>query len=411
MNHQEPEDYTMEMGPMGPIGEAESLILRANRNCPWNHCLFCPAYKGRSFSVRSVPEIKADIDVVRRVCESLERTSRDRGLDGLINREVIEQHIRSKPGLYGEYPINVSKAQWGARHTLRNVAGWMLHGAKKVFLQDADAILMKPGELLEVLQYIKKSFPAVESVSSYARSRTCNQRTLNELKEFNEAGLSWCYVGIESGSDEVLTYMKKGASRKDHICGGQKLIGAGIRMAAFVMPGLAGAGEKFAERHIHDTIQVLNEIRPTEIRVRSLAIQEGTPLHKRWERGEFKSPTEDQMVDELRQLVGGLTFDCSIETLQLTNVFTMQGRLFVNREEYLKLINMYQALSPMEKAYYLLSRYMYAGYLECVRSRGLYDSSLHSLILDAVSGLGEHAEDCVERVDRAIFAIKSKCIP
>ena len=51
-----------EQGPIRPPSEAHSLLLRVTRNCPWNHCTFCPVYKGARFSVRPVAHILRDID-------------------------------------------------------------------------------------------------------------------------------------------------------------------------------------------------------------------------------------------------------------------------------------------------------------------------------------------------------------
>ena len=97
MHPERPEDYTIEIGPMGPIGEGEALLLRINRNCPWNQCLFCPVYKGKKFSARNVDEIKKDIDAIRRVRDLLETTSCKTSLAGGIGKEEIEILIRSHP--------------------------------------------------------------------------------------------------------------------------------------------------------------------------------------------------------------------------------------------------------------------------------------------------------------------------
>lgn len=396
---------------MGPIGEGESLILRVSSNCPWNQCLFCPFYKGQTFSIRTLPEIESDITVVQRVYELLEKTSWDMGFGGSVNRAVVDAQIRRSPGVYSKHPFEVTEAQWKAFRTLSNVANWMTHGSRSVFLQDANAVSMKPADLLHILYNLRKTFPSLEHISCYARSRTCDKLTLEELKELHEAGLSWCYVGIESGCDDVLRYMKKGVSKKEHISGCRKLIDAGICMAAFVMPGLAGAEKSLAERHIQETIQVLNEIRPTEVRVRSLALLDGSPLHKKWKAGEFTPPTEDQNVEELRQLLEGIEFDCSFETLQLTNALTLSGQLCADRGRFLKQIETYQQLPTLERARYLLCRYMHEGYVECVRSLGLYDRYLDALLRDAVRGIEEEASDAMERVERAVFTIKSKGIP
>ena len=333
------------------------------------------------------------------------------GLSGRINREVVEDAIRNNPATYGKYTGEATESQWGAVRTLGNVANWMIHGARRVFLQDADAILMKPAELLDVLAYLRESLPSVTMVSSYARSLTCHRRTPGELRDLHDAGLSWCYVGIESGRDDVLSFMKKGVSKKDHISGGRKLIDAGIHMAAFVMPGLAGAGQEQAERHMRETVEVLNEIRPTEVRVRSLAVQEDSPLYGKWKQGEFRPSADTQMAGELRQLIEGLSFDCSFETLQMTNLFTMRGCLPQDRARWLEAISGFEGLPLSRKARFILSKYKNEGYVECVKAWGLYDGALDTLIRDAEKGVSDGAEDAMERVDRAVLAVKSKGIP
>lgn len=55
-----------ELGPIRPPSEAESLLIRLTRNCPWNRCTFCPVYKNSSFSLRPVDHVLRDIDTVRR---------------------------------------------------------------------------------------------------------------------------------------------------------------------------------------------------------------------------------------------------------------------------------------------------------------------------------------------------------
>jgi radical SAM superfamily enzyme YgiQ (UPF0313 family) len=411
MHPQRPEDYTIEIGPMGPIGEGEALLLRINRNCPWNQCLFCPVYKGKKFSVRNVDEIKKDIDAVRRVYDLLETTSLETSLNGGIGKEVIEILIRSHPEVYGESPGNVTEKHWLALQSLGTIVKWWMYGARRVFLQDANALFMNPGDLIAVLNYLKQSFSSIETITSYARSKACHQRSSQELKELKEAGLSWVFVGIESGDDRVLDFMKKGAKKGEHISSGQKIMAAGINMAAFVMPGLAGENRELSQKHILETIDVLNEIKPTEVRVQSLAVLEAAPLYKKWESGEFKAPSEDQMIEELEMLLKGLHSDCTIETLQMTNVFTIKGPLSEKKVDLFQWIDSYKALSKEDRARFLLYRYLYDGYLACVKSWGMYDDRLKTTIEEAQTNLEKPSHDTLKKVEQAIFEIKSKGIP
>lgn len=406
-----PRQLTMEMGPMGPIGEGASLMLRVNRNCPWNKCLFCHVYKESTFSVRGKDEVKADIDAAARVQRLLESVSFDIGLSGRIGREVVGEFVRQNPAIYGGPDDHLSHGQWLALQSLRTIANWLVQGARRVFLQDANGLYMKQKDLLEVLCYLRASFPTVDSVTCYARSRTCAQRSVEELRELHDAGLEWVFVGIESGCDGVLDYMHKGAKGTEHIAGGVKLKESGMSMAAFVMPGLAGRQKELSRKHIAETIRVLNQVQPAEVRVRSLAIMEAAPLHERWRSGEFTHPTDDQMIDEIEQILEGLTFDCVLETLQLTNVFTMKGQLSAKRAAWLSDIARCKALTPLQRARYLLYRYLSDGYLDCVKSWGLYDARLQTLIREAAKSVQAGSADAMEKVDVALFAIKSKGIP
>jgi len=356
-------------------------------------------------------EVKEDIDRARKIADLLESASWEMGLGGWIRPEGIAGVIRNHPEIYGEYASRIKEKQWLALRNLHDVAHWLMYAAQRVFLQDADALFMKPKDLVEVLGYLKKTFPIVETVTCYARSKTCAQRSLTELRELNDAGLSWCFVGIESGWDEVLDFMRKGAGLKEHIDGGQKLMASGIKTAAFVMPGLAGGNRERSERHIRDTLKALNEIRPTEVRLRSLVILESAPLYEKWKSGEFQAPGEDQMVDELKVLIEGLTFDCTLETLQMTNAFTLRGPLPGKKKTFLESIGHCQKMSPLERARFLLRRYLNGGYLGVIQSWGNYDSRIKRKIEEAEKSLENQAPDALAKVEQALLAIKSKGIP
>lgn len=51
----------MELGPIRPPSEAESLMLRVTRGCHWNKCYFCDLYKKYKFSRRRYEEIEEDL--------------------------------------------------------------------------------------------------------------------------------------------------------------------------------------------------------------------------------------------------------------------------------------------------------------------------------------------------------------
>jgi len=406
------DSYVIDIGPMGPIGEGEALILRATRNCPWNRCLFCPTYKDEKFVYRSVPEVKKDIDTVRNIEELVKETSWGIGFGGRINGEVLQEIIYIHPEIFGKDSSGLTPENYIARRSLSNVANWLIYGKRRVFLQDANTLIMRPEELTEILKYLKETFPTIETITSYARSKTCAQRSLRELEKLKEAGLSWLFVGIESGCDEVLKFMKKGVTAAEHIDGGQKVMKAGINLAAFTMPGLAGNNKELSKKHVLETITVLNEIEPTEVRIRSLAVLENTLLYDKWESGEFEAPSEDQMIDEIQLLVEDLNFGCIIETLQMTNVlFNIREKLSAKKEWMLAKIAQYKAMSTMERLRFRLSKYLYHGYFDFVMQHGKFDLQSTQSIREAVTSLEKESPDAETKTEQAIFAIKSKGIP
>jgi hypothetical protein len=397
---------------MGAIGEGQALMFRVNRNCPWNRCSFCRVYKNRQFSTRSIEEIRNDIDTVRRIKDLLETAKMDTGIEGLSARDTLGRVIANHPHIYGRYPLDCTHQQWRAVNSLCNVANWLTHGGKRVFLQDANPLAMKPSVLVDVLNDLKRAFPAIDTVTCYARSGTFARRSIEELTRLKEAGLTWCYVGIESGCNKILKYMKKGVTMARHITGGRRAMDAGLQVAAFVMPGLAGAGMGEAKAHIADTVAVLNEIQPTEVRVRSLSLLEGAPLYKEWKSGRFKPADEDQMIEEIGMLIQGLTFDCTFETLQMTNpLFNIKDRLFRRKSEMLETIDRYKALPSLEKARYLLRTYVDGGYVDIIKSRGKYDTALQSLIEGASEAVRANHADAEEKAKHVIFSIKSRLVP
>jgi len=399
----------MELGPMGPIGEEESLILRVNRNCPWNRCLFCTSYKGMEFSRRALKDIKGDIDTIRRIAELIERKSVEMGYAGNVTKFVLQHVIMDNSDIFGKPSSGMNKQ---AMASLSNVARWLSYGGKKVFLQDANALAVKPGKLIEVLQYLKLNFKGIETITCYARSKTCFIRTENELRELKDAGLSRCLVGIESGYDKVLDKMKKGVTRVEHLDGGKKMRAAGINVAAFIMPGMAGADTAMSEIHTRETISLLNEIQPAEIRIRSIAVLEHSPLYECYCKGLFTPATEDQMVKEIRMLLDGLNFDCIVETYQMTNLlFNIRDNLKDKKNELISLIDKYLNLSPLDRARFRLNRYLSGGYVNYLKAVRKYSATVAGLIDDAQKAIRRGSQDATEKVDRAIFAIKSKGVP
>src|SRR3990170_2298720 len=248
--------YHFELGPIRPPSEGQdrSLLIRVNRNCPWNRCLFCNTYKGSRFEYRSVAEVKGDIAVAKAIADGLKAASWALGLGGRITQEVVIAAARGTPEVYGKGAA--AQEELVARlQSLSTVAAWLASGARTVFLQDANAPIMRAPELVAVLREIRRAFPSVTRITSYARSKTITQRSASELAELRAAGLDRLHIGLESGCDAVLSFMEKGVTGDQHIAAGQRVKAAGMTLSEYVMPGLGG--RRWSREHALDSARVL----------------------------------------------------------------------------------------------------------------------------------------------------------
>ena len=255
-----------ELPPMRPPSEARSLLIRVMRGCPWNYCTFCSAYKDlpRKAAMRSVDEVKGDIDELRMACDEMRRQ------------------------------------------------GYLVE-PETAFLADSNAIIIKTADLVDIVAYLLEAFPSLERVTSYGRAKTVLAKSAEELRELRRAGLSRLHLGLESGDDGVLQRVKKGATSQEMIAAGIKVKDAGFELSEYVMPGLGGRDG--SEQHVEGTVRVLNAIDPHYTRVRSFTLIPGTPLFAEYEAGEFEALSRLEVAREIRALVerleisGRLCFD------------------------------------------------------------------------------------------------------
>ncbi len=333
--------FYFEQGPIRPPSEAKSLLLRVTRNCPWNNCQFCNIYKGKKFERRSVEEIKDDIRAVREIYNEIQALSWRYGLGGKIDDSVI-QAIWRDPAHYPD--------------PYRSVAAWMYFGADRVFLQDANSLILETDELVEILRFLRATFPSVRRITSYARSSTLRRKTLEELVALRDAGLSRIHVGMESGCDELLKFMKKGVTAAQHIEAGRKVVAAGISLSEYMLLGLGG--RRWWKEHAVESARVINQINPHFIRMRTLTVLPGMPLYNKLISGEFELQSEEEIVREERlfieNLEGVTSYLASDHILNLLE--EVEGELPREKSKMLDVIDEYLSLPERDRLVYNLGR-------------------------------------------------------
>lgn len=333
-------EFSFEQGPIRPPNEAKSLLLRVTRNCPWNQCLFCPVYKRSKFSLRTVEEIKEDIQTAKDTADEIKALSWKLGFSGEVNDQVISAIFNSP---------NYSNAY-------RSIAIWLYYGTGACFLQDADNLVMKTKDLVEVLGFLREKFPQITRVTTYSRSRTIVRKSVESLKAIRKAGMDRVHVGLESGYDPLLKLMKKGVTGAQHVEAGRKVLEAGLELSEYVMPGLGG--QRLWREHAMATAKVLNQINPHFIRLRSLRVPDKVPLSAKLKSGEFEMQTDDMLAEEVKLFIETLDGITSMVTSDhIMNLLEeVTGKLPEDKEEMLEVIRKYQELPDSERLIYRVGR-------------------------------------------------------
>jgi radical SAM superfamily enzyme YgiQ (UPF0313 family) len=371
-------EHGFEQGPIRPPSEAKSLLLRVTRNCPWNRCAFCHSYHGARFSIRSVEEVRKDIDEAKRAADEILRISWALGEGGGVSDAVIDRVFRD-----GEVSVD----------SLRSVAAWLYFGGESVFLQDANSIILKTDDLVEILNYLKETFPGVTRVTSYCRSKTACRKSVDEFRRLKEAGLTRIHIGLESGYDPLLDFITKGVTAEEHIEGGRRIVASGISLSEYVIPGLGGT--RWSREHALETARVLNAINPDYIRLRTLQVRRETELHRMMKEGRFTPLHEEDVVREIRLFIEHLDgIESRIVSDHILNLLEeLEGKLPEDRERLLGIIDGYLALPEDDRLVYRLGRRK--GIYRSLRD--LSDQRTYNILKQAIDGYREGEPGMLDR--------------
>lgn len=265
--------------PFRPPSEADSLLLRVTRGCPWNRCTFCSMYKGMKFEIRETEEVLEDIESAR--------------------------------GLYGDR-------------------------VRTIFIGDSNSLVAKTEMLVKILDTLLTSFPHVERVTSYARAKTVAKKPLEDLIKIRQAGLTRLHVGLETGDQELLMEIKKGATPEEMVEAGRKAKEAGFELSLYVLLGIGG--EEKWEQHAKGTAAVLNQIDPHFIRVRTFVPQPNSPFYEAMVEGRFQPASAETILKETKLLLEGLHVTSQFLSDHISNLLPLHGKLPEEKEKMIQMI-------------------------------------------------------------------------
>ncbi len=251
-----------------PPSEAKSLLLQVTVGCSHNLCTYCDMYRDKQFRAKPWEVVERDIEQASRI---------------------------------------------GPRF-------------RRVFLCDGDALILSTEKLLRILNAIREQLPWVERVGVYGDTRSVKKKSVEELRSLKDAGLGIVYHGVESGDDDVLTFIDKGGTRADCVDTASKLREAAISHSVMVLLGIGGV--RFSHEHAHGTASLLTAMDPSYVGALTTTVVPGTPLAEHEQSGAFTLPDKFRMIEELRTIVDQAEFtNCRFSANHASNYLPLTCEL------------------------------------------------------------------------------------
>jgi radical SAM superfamily enzyme YgiQ (UPF0313 family) len=272
-----------------PPSEAESLILPVTNGCSWNHCTFCEMYTApqKKFVARPEDEV---LDEIRR-CGQL-----------------------------------------------------MGSEERRIFLADGDALVLPTRRLLGVLTAIREHLPAVRRVSSYCLPRNLRKKSVAELKELADAGLSIAYVGAESGDDEVLDKVNKGETYETTVDALDKLAQAGIKRSVMILNGLGGP--TLSAQHAENSARLANATQPEYLATLVVSFPMGEERY-RTRFPEWAPLSQHELFVEMERFLSALELKRTVfRSDHASNWLVLKGTLGADKDRLLQQVRAAIAHDP-----------------------------------------------------------------
>ncbi len=263
-----------------PPSEANSILLQVTLGCSHNKCTFCGTFRDKRFNIKKDDVIFEDIEFAREYCKRQNR----------------------------------------------------------LFICDGDALIVPQKRLVKILKQIKNRIPWVERVGLYANTKGIGMKTDDQLKEIKELGVSLVYMGLESGDDQILKQICKGADSAKMIKMGKRIKKAGMQLSVTVLVGL-GQRQR-SQQHAMETGRVLTAIDPDFVGALSLMLVPGTELNDKYEQGEFELLKPDEMLEELGVMISSTNLSNGLfHANHASNYLPIRAKLPKEKEETLELIS------------------------------------------------------------------------
>lgn len=262
-----------------PPSEAHSLIIQVTLGCSHNKCTFCGSYQGKPFKIRSLQEIREDLEDAR-----------------------------------------------------------YMGPVQRVFLADGDALFIPQNRLIQILELVNEHFPSLERIGVYGNAKDVLRKSVPELEMLRSLKMEIVYLGVETGNPELLVKIRKGASYDELVEAARTVKRAGIMLSVTVLLGIGGT--ELSEAHARDTARILTDMDPDYVGALSVILVPGTPLHREYEEGRFQVPDPFGLINELRIMIAESSFThCVFRSNHASNYLPVKASLPEDKEMILTAID------------------------------------------------------------------------
>jgi radical SAM superfamily enzyme YgiQ (UPF0313 family) len=264
-----------------PPSEAYSLILQVTIGCSWNHCTFCEMYTQPQKSFRFKPIEKIEQELAAIV---------DTGM-----------------------PV------------------------RRIFLADGDAMTLSFRRLKLIMQAINRYLPGVQRVSSYCLPRNLKHKTVTELAELNDMGLSLFYVGCESGDDLVLQRVNKGENFDSSLAALRKIKAAGAKSSVMILNGMGG--NRYSEQHAVNSARLMSAAQPEYLSTLVVSFPTGIERYQEGFGGDFVALDQAGLFQEMYWLLDNLELENTIfRSDHASNYLVLKGNLDRDKSRLLQTV-------------------------------------------------------------------------
>lgn len=268
-----------------PMPEMHNLMVPLTSGCSYHKCLYCDLNFRQKFHV--------------------------------FKLEDIEDYLKSEKSKYAK----------------------MKRSPKKFTLLEGNPLCVKTSYLESVFKLIGKYFD-VEYISMFARASDVLRKSDEELLRLKKLGLDRLCLGLESGSDDVLSFHNKGHTAMDSVRACKKLERLGIKYSVYIMLGLGG--KDMTVVHREETAKLLNKIKPFEVVFVTTVIFKRAPLKDYVREKKFRRLSIKEVLNEEIYILEHIDMDAVIKATHKTNPLPVLAKFPEGKEAMLKKLREYR---------------------------------------------------------------------